>query len=133
MAFLNWTSELEIGEETIDTQHKWLVDTYNTLMSNYRTDCATEWLVTSLNHLVDYTVTHFDYEEAFQQKYGVPGRKEHKELHENFKKVAVKLVEKAKTEGPTKEIALELNAAIGAWLVRHVKTEDSKMAPYVRK
>ena len=133
MVFYTWSAELEVGEETIDTQHKWLVDTFNTLMTNYRKGCAIDGLITALTYLYDYTENHFSYEEALQLRCGFPEYKKHKQMHDNFKETALNLVAKVKAEGPSDELAIILNATIGAWLMKHIKMEDSKIAQYIKR
>ncbi|MCL2604632.1 MAG: hemerythrin family protein [Defluviitaleaceae bacterium] len=133
MAHYTWSAELEIGEATIDAQHKWLVDTYNALMRNYNEEHGISELLTALTHLYDYTEKHFNYEESVQLNIGFPDYDRHKLLHENFKKSALNLVEKVKAEGPSKEYAKLLNATIGAWLIKHVKMEDLKIKNYIRR
>jgi hemerythrin len=133
MAHYDWTADLEIGEETVDTQHKWLVDTYNYLMAKSRTEVTTEWIVDSLVHLYEYTENHFAYEEAVQVNCRFPEYEKHKMHHEKFKQKALELVNQLKAEGPTEQLSKQLNATIGAWLIKHIKTEDSKIAAYIRK
>ncbi|MCL2500530.1 MAG: hemerythrin family protein [Defluviitaleaceae bacterium] len=133
MAHYVWNTDLEIGEETIDAQHRWLVDTYNALMHNYNKGHGINELLTALTHLYDYTEKHFGYEESIQLRSGFPDYNRHKQLHDNFKKTALNLVEKVKAEGPSKEHAELLNATIGAWLIKHIKMEDSKIKNYMRK
>jgi hemerythrin len=133
MAHYIWTNDLNVGEETIDAQHKWLVDTYNYLMSTYKTDLTSDWLITSLTHLYEYTENHFGYEESLQIKYRFPDYERHKQLHAAFKQSALDLVERVKTEGPSEDIKLTLNAVIGAWLIKHIKEEDLKLAAYIKK
>ena len=133
MAYYDWSKELEIGEETVDSQHKWLVDTYNTLMSNYQTEHAVNGLVTSLTYLYEYTEKHFNYEEALQLKCGFPGYVKHKQLHDDFKQTALNLVSQLEKEGPSDGLAARLNAVIGAWLIRHIKMEDSKISAYFKR
>jgi hemerythrin len=131
--FYSWSDDLEIGEETIDTQHKWLFDTYNYLMSTYKDQPGTDWLITSITHLYEYTENHFNYEESIQIRCGFPDYEKHKQLHEAFKQKALDFVARLKAEGPTDDLGMQLNATIGVWLARHVKTEDSKMAAYIKR
>jgi hemerythrin len=133
MSYYEWSSDLEIGDETVDAQHKWLVDTYNYLMSTCKTELKTDWLVESLTHLYEYTENHFNYEESVQLKYRFPDYERHKKLHEDFKQKALSLVAQLKAEGPTKDLSMQLNATIGAWLIKHIKVEDSKIAAYIKK
>ena len=133
MAHYEWNDKLMIGEETVDAQHKWLVDTYNYLMSTYKTGLTTDQLVTSLTHLYEYTENHFKYEEELQLRCGFPGYNKHKQLHEAFKQKALDLVDHVTGDSNTEDLARQLNATIGAWLIQHIKMEDSKIAPYLTR
>jgi hemerythrin len=83
MSYLHWSSDLDTGIESIDQQHRRIVDYLNELSN---ANSAGDMAVTNhvLNELVDYTVTHFAFEEELQEKAGYPFLRAHKRVHEIF-------------------------------------------------
>ena len=85
MAYLHWSSDLDTGIEVIDKQHRRIVDYLNELNSaNEIGDSKATGHV--LQELVDYTLTHFAFEEELQERAAYPFLKAHKRVHEIFTK-----------------------------------------------
>lgn len=120
MAYMVWTRELESGIPVIDTQHKRLIEFINELHDACQTDNINE-----TNHvmegLLNYTITHFEFEESLQEKAGYPFLKAHRRIHEIFMKKVAEIRSRA-TQG--ENVALELLALLNGWLVSHIKGED---------
>jgi hemerythrin len=128
---MQWSDSLKIGDETVDMQHKQLVDTYNTLIEACRDGKGEEEIGKTLDFLCSYTVKHFFYEEALQQRVSFPEYEAHKQLHEDFKVKATQLAEAFKKDGYTTGLQITLEAEVGAWLLRHIQFQDSKIAKYI--
>ena len=68
---MEWTRDLESEIPVIDMQHKRIIDFINELHDACQTRNVDE-----TNHamkgLLNYTVTHFEFEEALQKKTGYP-------------------------------------------------------------
>jgi hemerythrin len=120
MAFLEWTRDLEVGIPVIDDQHKRIVAFINELNDALETGNAEE-----TNHvmegLLNYTVTHFEFEEELQEKSGYPYLKAHRRIHEIFMKKVASIRERG-TQG--EDIAPELLRLLKSWLASHIKGED---------
>lgn len=120
MALMSWTQDLETGIDVIDQQHKRLVGFINELDDACRTGNADE-----TNHvmegLLNYTVTHFEFEESLQEKAGYPFLKAHQRIHELFMKKVAAFRERA---GKGEDVAPELLKLLEGWLVSHIKGED---------
>lgn len=120
MAYMEWTQDLESGIPVIDAQHKRIVDYINELSTACQTgnDKETQNVIEGL---LDYTITHFQFEEDLQEKAGYPFLKAHRRIHEIFmKKVATIRERSAKGE----DIAYELLDLLNGWLASHIKSED---------
>ena len=120
MAFLEWTRDLEVGITVIDDQHKRIVAFINELNDALETGNAEE-----TNHvmegLLNYTVTHFEFEEELQEKAGYPFLKAHRRIHEIFMKKVATIRERG---NHGEDIAPELLKLLKAWLASHIKGED---------
>lgn len=120
MALMSWTQDLETGIKVIDDQHKRLIDFINELDDACRTGNADE---TShvMEGLLNYTVTHFEFEESLQEKANYPFLKAHQRIHELFMKKVAAFRERA-SKG--EDVAPELLNLLQGWLVNHIKGED---------
>ena len=104
MAYLHWSSDLETGIDVIDHQHQRIVDYLNEL--NTANDTGDQAVTNHvLAELVDYTLTHFAFEEELQEKADYPFLKAHKRVHEIFTK---RVAEFQKRAGAGENIAPEL-------------------------
>ena len=120
MAFLEWTRELEFGIPVIDNQHKRIVQFINELDDACRTGNAAETQHV-MEGLLNYTVTHFEFEEDLQERSDYPYLKAHRRIHEIFmKKVAA--VRERSQQG--EDVAPELLTLLKGWLANHIKSED---------
>ena len=69
MALLQWVPELDTGIAEIDTQHKRIVDYINKLHELRQTHHR-ERLAEVIAEMVDYTISHFAFEEALMESAG---------------------------------------------------------------
>lgn len=131
MAF-SWTQDLETGNNTIDTQHKTLIDALNKLMEACSQGKAKEQINDTMKFLVDYTKKHFADEERLQISSNYPDYAAHKKYHDDFVKVVADIAKELDEQGPTIVMVGKVNNAVGNWLVTHIKREDSKVAAHIK-
>jgi hemerythrin len=129
MAFMQWTPDLEMGIPVIDNQHKRIIDYINELDDASRTGNMDE-TNHALEGLLDYTITHFEFEEELQEKAGYPFLKAHKRVHEIFMKRVADF--RARAENG-EDITQELLDVLKVWLASHIKGDDRDYADSVRK
>lgn len=128
MAYLHWSSDLNTGIDVIDKQHQRIVDYLNELSeANDHGD------VKATNHvifeLVDYTLTHFAFEEELQERANYPFLKAHKRVHEIFTKRVAEFQKRAEAG---ENVAPELLSMLKIWLVNHIKGDDADYAESVK-
>jgi hemerythrin len=126
---LQWTPDLEIGIAVIDNQHKRIVAYINELNDAIRTGNTEETKLT-LEGLLDYTITHFEFEEELQEKAGYPFLKAHQKVHQMFMKRIAKFRGRANNG---EDIAQELLGVLKVWLVSHIKGDDRDYGESVRE
>jgi hemerythrin len=80
--------------------------------------------------LVDYTETHFVFEEALMEELGYPLSDSHKKVHASFAMHINKLVEQHE-EG--REVTRRLMSDLQIWLTRHIKLDDKDYALFAKK
>lgn len=129
MSYWSWDSSLSVGIDVIDAQHRRIVDYINELdeaRSSSDRDKVSEVLV----GLVDYTRTHFAFEEDLMQQAGYPLSASHKRVHDVFTDQVARYV--AQHEAG-KDVTRKLLSELQIWLTNHIKTDDKDYSPYAAK
>ncbi len=129
MAFMQWTSDLETGIHVIDEQHKRIIDYINELDQASQTGNLEETNQV-LEGLLDYTITHFEFEESLQEKAEYPFLKAHKRVHEIFMKRVATFRERARNG---ENVAPEVLSMLKVWLTSHIKGDDRDYVESVKK
>lgn len=129
MAKFIWTDQLSIGIDVIDQQHKRIVEYINQLDDARTNGLSREESSWILGELIDYTISHFSFEESLQEEAGYPFCTSHKKVHESFTKRIAEFHERAeKGEDVTKA----LNSLLVTWLFNHIKRDDTDYSETVR-
>ncbi|MBL4659987.1 MAG: bacteriohemerythrin [Alcanivoracaceae bacterium] len=128
MHALKWTSELEIGIPPIDKQHKRIVDYINQL-EEIKGTTNREEVDNVLNQLVDYTLSHFAFEEELMEESGYMFVNAHKRVHKLFVRKVGVFVDRHKLG---EDITLELLITLKTWLVNHIKNDDNDYSEVVK-
>lgn len=128
MADIEWTSDLDTGIAVIDEQHRRIVDYINRLGSAIGVRDQVE-IAGIFDELVDYTLTHFTFEEGLQEQAGYRFASAHKRVHEVFAK---KLAEhrEAFAQGEM-GAARRTHGMLVRWLVNHIRNDDADYVPSV--
>lgn len=129
MAYMQWTDDLDTGIQVIDDQHKRIVQYINELDHASRTGDINE-VREVINGLVDYTITHFEFEEELQRKAEYPYLKAHQRVHEIFIRKISSLHERF---DKGENVASELLSMLKVWLSSHIKGDDNDYVEAVSK
>ncbi len=127
-----WSDELLTGNVQIDTEHKELIKAINDLLEACSKGKGRAELENTVKFLSSYTKTHFGHEEVLQMKYNYPDYKNHKEYHKYFIDAVESVNKKLLSEGPSIVLVGEINSKIASWIIKHIKTEDVKVAAHIR-
>ena len=129
MAHIQWSDDLNTDINVIDNQHKRIVGYINSLEDTRgKNDRAVEEQV--LNELVDYTLSHFAFEESLMEDAGYGFINGHKRVHQLFVKRVDDFMQRFKLG---EDITEELLTVLKAWLINHIKSDDNDYADIVRK
>ncbi|MCW8830534.1 MAG: bacteriohemerythrin [Gammaproteobacteria bacterium] len=126
---MEWDDSLNTGITAIDAQHKQILDFINKLhIAAIKGD--RDIVANVLTDLINYTISHFDFEEKLQQKHGYPLASAHKKVHDNFVAHVTKYKER---HDNGEDIAQSLSGELVTWLCNHIKNEDRDYVPYCNK
>jgi len=128
MAHLVWQNDLNTGIEEIDNQHKRIVEMINHLYDAEQNGDNNE-IREVLVDLVDYTQSHFAFEETLMEDAGYRFSRAHKKVHELFIR---RVVEYRMRFDAGENIVQELRDTLSRWLFSHIRSEDAAYAETVK-
>ncbi len=126
MSKIIWTDGYNIGVEEIDRQHRRIVDYINQLKELQDSDDSMDKIAALMHQLMEYTNSHFAFEESMMEEAKYPNLLAHKEIHAEFVK-RVNNYQSRFDQG--EDVAIALNSMLVIWLFNHIKKED---AAYVK-
>ena len=127
--FLVWKDEYSVGIASIDEQHKRLVNLINQLQTAVKYSTGEIFEREALDELVDYTKTHFSYEEGLMEQNGYPDFEPHKAQHEQMiAKVEEVLAEYQRDHHAAMENALSY---LSDWLINHINGTDKEYSEFL--
>ena len=129
MPYMVWQDDLNTGIKVIDNQHKRIVEMINHLHDALDHRERAE-IGDILDELVDYTLSHFTFEESLMEDAGYEFSRAHKRVHEVFiKRVADYQLRFRAGE----DIGGELLHTLSHWLFNHIRSDDKAIVDSVRR
>lgn len=120
MTILHWTPDLNTGIEEIDRQHRRIVYYINELNTQIKKPDQA-MLAKVVAAVVDYTESHFAFEEAMLKQAGY----EFTELHMKVHRLFINRINNIKQRFEDgQNVAEELHQVLSRWLFGHIRTED---------
>lgn len=127
--YVEWKDEYSVGIESIDRQHKKLIGLINSLQTAVNYSAGAEFEREALDELVDYTRTHFSYEEDLMEKNEYPDFTTHRAEHE----LMISRVEQVLAEYQQNPDTAMQNAVdfLRDWLINHINGTDKQYSNYL--
>ncbi len=131
---LLWRDQLSVGNNVIDSDHKYLIDTINRVEQSVGKKSSCE-LAAAFDALAKYSRAHFDREEKIAIAIGY---KQVPHLNQSHQKLLIQLDQ---LRGETDALGLEWSSGavehftnfLHDWLINHVVREDQLMKPLLQK
>lgn len=123
-----WNTDMDTGIDVIDKQHRRIVDYINDLKTAHEQQDKT-MVGRVLDDLVDYTLSHFAFEESLQEEAGYLYCKPHKRVHDLFIRRVNELLERFKLGD---EVTAEIHTMLSNWLINHIKRDDADYVSAVK-
>ncbi len=130
---VQWTDDLSVGVEMIDTQHKELIHAINRLTEAMWEGKGSEETGKLLTFLADYVVIHFGSEERLMVKHGYPRYDEHKDAHDRFTKDLLAMKTQYDRGEITSALAIKVLDDTWEWLRTHIRAVDQGLGNHVRQ
>jgi hemerythrin len=130
MAFFKWKDSFNIGNDTIDKQHRSLLECLNDCYLGVSTGKQSEIDPGLIKRLKTYADTHFRYEESLLQTKGDPKLGDHEKQHKFFESQLAEFEQANKAKaGKAPESVLVF---LRDWFLKHILEEDKKIFSYLK-
>lgn len=128
---ITWTPDLSVGIDVIDGQHQRIVEYINMLHeARLRGDRGAIERV--IEEMVDYTLSHFSFEESMMEQAHYRFLQPHRRVHELFVRRVNEFQQRFKLGEDYLQVATDMQNALVTWLMNHIKREDMDYAATVR-
>jgi hemerythrin-like metal-binding protein len=121
---LQWSDAFKVNVQTLDHQHKNLVDMINKLHRAMKNGSGNQVIGDILDMLVDYTTTHFKDEEALMRRASYNSLDQHIQLHEKLVERIVDFQKQFHTGQAL--MSMEVMDFLKDWLVNHIQGADKQ-------
>jgi len=118
---IEWSSKLDVGIEEINRQHQRLIYIANELYRLKLRDGDQHALQRLVDSLINYTATHFNYEELLMERNGYPDLENHKLKHRDLVQDVMRFKHRVDNH---EDVIDELLDFVKAWLMNHIMKSD---------
>ncbi|MCO8043104.1 bacteriohemerythrin [Acinetobacter bohemicus] len=125
---MEWKENYNIGIEVIDNQHRQILDYINTL-EQVKSTGARDKIKEVLDDLIDYTQSHFSFEENLLEQVSYQYLPSHRGIHELFVK---RLNDYRLKFEKGESIEKDLYRLLSKWLINHIQHDDQDYVDAVR-
>lgn len=132
MTPFRWRDSLSLDVPAIDADHKHLIELLNRLHYMAMAGDDRQAVGAVLSELVEYTLAHFEREEALMRDAQYPGLAAHARLHEVLRAQATHLRERYLTDPRAFDME-RFYLFVSDWLTMHILGEDMKLKPWVAR
>lgn len=128
---MSWHPSMSTGVDTVDAQHKNLIQQLNDLADALQTAEVASQLTATLDFMGEYAIAHFNHEELCFRRYNCPAAEANRLAHQEFLRVFTDFRSRLDLEGPTPALAAEVEQHLMTWLMAHICGTDVKLRPCV--
>ncbi len=126
---VRWKPEYSVGIESIDAQHRQLIELINRLQNTVDYATGGDYERAALDAVVDYTLTHFRYEEDLMAEHDYPSFEAHRAEHQ---KMVARVEELVQAYRDNQDRALQdALAYLKAWLINHINGTDQQYSEFL--
>jgi hemerythrin len=137
MGVFNWDNSLSVGIESIDSQHRKMIDMINNFYDEIHrihegesNSTLNELRSALINDMVVYAREHFRTEEEYFLKFGYSDFDIHKKEHDEFTSKVTDL-KKRYDEGKL-ILSTEITDFLKEWVISHIKENDQKYSVFLK-
>ena len=129
--YLTWDCSLSIGINSIDNQHKELINRIEQLLISIEDGKSNNEVIKTLDFLEEYVVQHFTEEEEIQSKTNYPLLDIQHTQHENFKNDLKEFRRVFESHGASTVLALNIQQSLIDWVKNHIINLDKDLGDFL--
>ncbi|MDH5761850.1 MAG: bacteriohemerythrin [Nitrospinota bacterium] len=131
MTLMDWNDSFSVNIKEVDKQHSILIDRINNVYRSIMLERGDAEIKRALDDLVDYTGTHFDWEENMFVGNGYPDSEAHVAKHKVLLQQVGGLCDKFISSGGDMTIGNELLSFLKDWLTKHIRGVDRQYSDFL--
>jgi len=131
MSLYEWNDTYILGIESIDEDHKGLLNLINQLFEAMSHGKAKEVLSEIFSKLLVYTKIHFKREEDYFAATNYPAYQDHIMQHELFISKINEMIKQF--ESGSNKLSVDLITFLTDWLINHILISDKKFVSHLKK
>lgn len=124
MAFITWNDSLSVKIDSMDEQHKKLIEMINNFYDNVSKRSNDELISSLVKGMKTYTIMHFTTEERYMKQFNYPKYEQHKKEHDAFISKVNDLEQKLKSGKAI--LSFEITNFLKDWIKKHIQEEDKQ-------
>lgn len=128
---LVWSSEYELGNSRIDTQHQQLFKLYGQLVEAFELCKGNQIIHAAVHELIKYTHFHFRDEEGLMDRLGYKELASHQKNHNHLLAQAEAFAQELEEGKPV--LIYEVLGFIRNWIHNHILEEDMKLKQHLKE
>jgi hemerythrin len=118
-----WTTTFEMGDGTVDAEHKQFIEIVNRLTASIRDGAEVSTIATLCDEVVSHSESHFRNEEAAMARYGYENLEAHR--HDHGRLLAdIARASRALRHGANRAVIVDQALTIKELLLRHLFRRD---------
>jgi hemerythrin len=132
---MEWTEDLAIGVERLDSQHKELFNKINHLVAAIKEAKCKYIIDGTIKFLEDYATIHFAEEERCMEESGYEECQKHKEHHASFLVALLELRKEAalpRKADSSYDLCVATNQVVVDWIAAHIMQYDRRFGEFLK-
>lgn len=128
-----WQRDYETGIESIDIEHKKIIDHYEKLYTHMKAGKGHEYYKELIVFLDSYIKEHFAHEEEYLERINYDGISEQLAFHREFEHEIEKIIRDHEHTPITNLDLIKMNLFLKDWFLEHILVEDVKIKAFLSK
>jgi hemerythrin len=125
MSLIEWKDEFNLGIESVDTDHRALIELINAMHDNVLAEADPDDVAEGVTRIYDLVAVHFADEEAYMRESRYMAYAEHKEDHEILLDDLRDIIDQVRSDSGFAEA--RLSADLEYWFSQHFRTHDARL------
>lgn len=125
MALIEWKDEYSVGVDSVDAEHRELIELINTMYENVQSREHGPEVMEDLGEIYARIAAHFALEELLMRQHEYDEYRDHKRDHERLLEDIRKIMDEY--EAGKLLDADELGSRLDAWFSEHFRTKDARL------